>query len=234
MKRMSVSIAIVVAAWGAFTGCGTSGGSNGSNGGGTPPPLTQAQAQVVGTAISDDLGKALSSAISSPAAGPLDISSRDHIRVALERKSETKPVTKPDTLTCSGSSCTLSGTYTCPDGGTVGVSGSFSGTSTSLSGTVTETPSNCSDGTVDLNGDPNITVGVRISDNSVSTSGSVTLDGGVSFSAVQAGQFPSGSCTCNLTVSATVNDGSNTLTACSVSGTVCGQSINENCTAVPF
>jgi hypothetical protein len=229
MRGMSVSAVILVAVLSALMGCGTNGGGGG-NGGNN---LTPAQAQQVGTAISNDLSNALSSALSSPAAVPLGISSRDHIRVALERKSETKAVTSPDTVTCGSSSCTISGTYTCPDGGSIGVSGDFSGSSNSVSGSITETPSNCSDGTVDISGAPNMKVNLNASDNGVSTSLNVTLSGGVSFSAVQAGQFPSGSCSCNLTISGTVNDSNASVTACSVRGSICGQSINANCTNLP-
>src|SRR5580704_3146211 len=111
MKWMSVFAVILVAVLGALAGCGGSGGGGGNGGNGGGNTLTQAQAQQVGTAISNDLSNALSSALSSPAV-PLDISSGDHIRVGLERKSEAKAVTRPDTVTCSGSNCTISGTYT--------------------------------------------------------------------------------------------------------------------------
>src|SRR6266478_1430150 len=140
MKGISVSAVILVAVLSALTGCGGSGGG-GNNGGG--PTLTQPQAQQVGTSISDDLSKALVSALSSPAV-PLGISSRDHIRVGLQRKSEANTVTRPDQVTCSGSNCTISGTYTCPDSGSIKVSGDLSASSNSVSATITETPSNCS------------------------------------------------------------------------------------------
>jgi hypothetical protein len=229
MKGMSVTVVILVAALGAFTGCGGSGGGGGNGG---INLLTPPQAQQVGTAISNDMSNALSSALSSPAVS-LGISSRDHIRVGLERKSEADVVTRPDAVTCSGSNCTISGTYTCADGGSIAVSGQFSASSNSVSGTVTETPSNCSDGTVDIGGDPNLIVGLQASDNGISTSVNVTLSGGVSFSPVQMGQFPSGSCSCNLTLTGTVNNSNKAVTACSVSGSICGQSISGNCTNVP-
>jgi hypothetical protein len=229
MKGISVSIVILVAALGALTGCGSS--VNGGNGGGNA--LTQAQAQEVGTAISNDISNALSSALTSPSGVPLDISSRDHIRVALERKSETKAVAKPDSVTCVGSSCAISGTYACPGGGSIQISGDFSGTSNTVSGNVTGTPSNCSDTTIDISGDPNIRVGLQGSDNGISTSVSVTLSGGVSFSPVQAGQFPSGSATFDLTIRGTLNDSTKAVTACSISGSIGGQNINENCSNLP-
>jgi hypothetical protein len=229
MKGTSVSAVILVAVLSALAACGTNGGGGGNGGGNT---LTQAQAQQVGTSISNDMSNALSSALASPAVA-LDISSRDHIRAGLQRKSKASTATRPDIVTCAGSTCTISGTYTCPDSGSVEVMGGLSATTNSVSGKITETPSNCSDGTADISGDPNITVGLQASDNGISTSVSVTIDGGVSFSSVQAGQFPSGSCTCNLAVNGAVNDSNGTVTACSVSGTICGQTINANCTSVP-
>src|SRR5882762_3470953 len=118
MKGITVSAVILVAVLSALTGCGASGGGGGNGGGNT---LTQPQAQQVGTSISNDLSNALASALSSPAI-PLGISSRDHIRVGLQRKSEANTV-RPDLVTCSGSNCTISGTYTCPDSGSIAVSG---------------------------------------------------------------------------------------------------------------
>jgi hypothetical protein len=225
MKEILVSAVILVA----LTGCAGNGRGGGT---GTVNHLTQAQAQQVGTAISTDLTNALSSALTSPAVA-LGISSRDHIRAALERRSEAKAVPRPDTVTCSGSSCTISGTYTCPDGGSIGVSGDISATSNSVSETVTETPSNCSDGTVVINGDPNISVDLQASDNGITTTANIRIDGGVSWSPVQAGQFPSGSSSFNLTLSGTVNDSSQTVTACSISGSIDGQSFSSNCSNVP-
>lgn len=229
MKGMSVIAVILVAALGVLAGCGSSAGGSGDGSGNT---LTQAQAQQVGTAVSNDLSDALASALSSPALA-LDISSRDHIRLGLRRKSGAVPQTKPDVLTCSGSDCTISGTYTCPDGGTIGVSGDISSTNNSAGGTITETPSNCSDGTVDINGEPNITVVFQASDNGISTSVNLTISGGVSFSPVQAGQFPPGSASSNLTLSGTVNDSNQVVTACSVSGSFDGQNISANCSNLP-
>jgi hypothetical protein len=236
MKWMRVSVVILVAAVGSFTGCGGSGGGGGNggtggNGGGNT--LTQPQAQQVATAISNDLSNALSSALSSPGAVPLGISSRDHIRIGLERRSETKGETMPDAVTCSGSSCTVSGTYTCPNGGSIQIAGNFSATNNSVNGSATETPTNCSDGTVDVGGAPNITLGLQGSDNGISTSVNVTLSGGVSWSPVQAGQFPSGSGSFNLTLSGTVNDSNKTVTACSITGSIDGQSISTNCSNLP-
>jgi len=233
MRGKSVSTAVLLAALAAFAGCGSSGGTGGNGGNGGGSTLTQAQAQQVGTAAANDFSSALSSALSSPTAVPLGISSREHLRIALERKSETEAVTTPDTVTCTGSSCAISGTYTCPDGGSIQVSGNFSATSNSVSGSVTETPSNCSDGTVEVGGDPDVTVSLQGSDNGISTSVNVTLSGGVSWSPVQGGQFPTGSGSFRLTLTGTLNDSDKTVTACSISGSIAGQNINANCSNLP-
>ena len=222
MKGSLITAVIMVAVLGALAGCGSGGGSNGNT-----PNLTQPQAQQVGIAVSNDVSLALASALGNVAV-PLDISPRDHMLVALRKNSRASIVSKPEDVTCSGSTCTVSGTYTCPDGGSIAVSGNFSGNNTSASGTLTETPSLCSDGTLVIGGDPDITVGLQGNDNGVTTTVTLTLGGGVNFSPVQAGQFPTGSCTFNVNGSATVNDSSGAVTSSSISGTICGQSVNAN------
>jgi len=131
-----------------------------------------------------------------------------------------------DATACNGSNCAVSGSYNCPDGGSILVSGNFSGSGTSASGTFTETPSSCSDGTLVINGNPDVTVAVQGNDNGVTTTVNLTIGGGVSFSPVQAGQFPTGSCSFNVTASVSVNDSSGSVTSSSISGSICGQTIN--------
>jgi len=209
-----------------LVGCGGGSGNSHANN------LTQTQAQQLGSAVSDDVSKALASALGNVAM-PLDITTRDKMRVALERNSGADTVSKPEQVTCNGANCTVSGAYTCPDGGSIAVSGNFSSSSTSANGTITETPTNCSDGTLVINGDPHVTLGVQGNNNGIRTTVNVKIDGGVSFSPVQAGQFPSGSCTCNLTASASVDDSTGNLTSCSISGSICGQTVNANCSNLP-
>ena len=209
-----------------LVGCGGGSGNSPTNN------LTQTQAQQLGSAVSDDASKALASALGSVAT-PLDITTRDKMHVALQRNNRTDTVSKPEQVTCNGANCTVSGTYTCPDGGSIAVSGNFSSSSTSASGTITETPSHCSDGTLVIDGNPDVTLGVQGNNNGIATAVNVKIDGGVRFSPVQAGQFPSGSCTCNLTASASVNDSSGSVTSCSISGSICGQTINTNCSNLP-
>jgi hypothetical protein len=186
--------------------------------------LTKAQAQQLGTAVSTDVNNALASVVGNTTV-PLDISSRDHILLALRRNSQANTVAKPETVTCNGTSCTVSGTYTCPDGGSIAVSGSFTASGNSASGTITETPSNCSDGKLVINGNPDVTAGVQANNDGITTTVNVTIGGGVSFSPVQPGQFPTGSCALNVTATVSVNDSSGSVTSSSISGTVCGQAI---------
>jgi hypothetical protein len=223
MKVWLIAVSLVVL--GTLAGCG--GGGNGSS---NANNLTQTQAQQLGSAVSDDVSKALASAVG---ATPLGISTRHNMLVALQRNSKADAVPKPEQVTCTGSNCTISGTFACPDGGSIGVSGDFSGGGMSTSGMITETPSNCSDGTFVINGDPDVTLGLQGNDNGITTTVNLMIGGGVSFSPVQARQFPAGSCKCNLTASATVSDSTHSVTSCSVSGSICGQAINANCSNIP-
>jgi hypothetical protein len=87
---------------------------------------------------------------------PLGITTRDNMLAALQRNSQADTVSKPEQVTCNDTSYTVSGTYTCPDGGSIAVSGDFSASSTSTTGAITET--NCSDGTLVINGNPEVTL----------------------------------------------------------------------------
>ena len=220
MKRSLIDAVILVAVLSTLTGCGSSGGGGGSNGGnGNSNNLTQAQAQQLGSSVANDIDKALANAMSN-AEVPMNATSRANMLVALRRGSQADTAPKPE------GSATLSGTYTCPDGGSIGVAGSFNSTSTSLSGSVTETPHSCSDGTVILNGNPDVTVGVQGNDNGTTATVSITIGGGVSYGPAAGVQFPSGSCSCNVTASASVNDSTGNVTSSSISGSVCGQSVD--------
>src|SRR5215472_6334693 len=180
MKAWLIAVTLMVL--GTLAGCG--GGGNGSS---SAINLTQAQARQVGTTVSNDAGKALASAVGNPAV-PLDITTRDNMLVALQRNNgQAVAASTPAVVTCNGSDCTVSGTYNCPDGGSIMVSGNFSASGTSASGTITATPSSCSDGTLVINGDPDVTATVQGNDNGVTTTVNLTIGGGVSFSPVQAG-----------------------------------------------
>src|SRR5215831_16063411 len=212
-------IAVTLTILGTLAGCGGGGNVNSIH-------LTQAQAKQVGTTVSNDVSKALASALGNPAV-PLAITTRDNMLVALRRSTtQANAVSNPEDVTCNMSNCTVSGTFNCPDGGSIMVSGTFTASGTSASGTITATPSSCSDGTLVINGDPDVTTSVQGNNNGVTTTVNLMIGGGVSFSPVKAGQFPSGSCTFNVNASATVNDSSGSVTSSSISGTACGQTIN--------
>jgi DUF4097 and DUF4098 domain-containing protein YvlB len=99
------------------------------------------------------------------------------------------------------------------------------GTSTSASGTFTETPANCSDGTIVIN-NGNVTAQVSGSNDGITTMVKATINGSVSFSPIQAGQFPTESCSITVAASVSVNDSSGSVTSSSISGKIWGQPIN--------
>ena len=215
-RKLSLTAATLMVL-GTLAGCG-GGNSIASN-------LTQTQARQVGTTVSNDVSNALASALGN-AAVPLDITTRANMLVALQRtNSQAGAVSKPEDVTCTGSTCNVSGTYSCPDGGSIMVSGSFMGSGTSASGTFTETPTNCSDGTIVIN-NGSVTAQVNGSNDGMTTKVSVMINGSVSFSPVQAGQFPTGSCPINVTASVSVSDSSGSVTSSSISGQICSQTIN--------
>ena len=216
MKAWSIA-PVSLTVLGILAGCGGSNNNFNAN-------LTKAQAQQLGSAVSADVNNALASALGSPAV-PLDIGSRDRMLVALHGNSQAATLPKPETVTCSGTSCTVSGTFTCPDGGSIAVSGNFTASGNSASGTITATPSKCSDGTLVINGNPDVTANVQGNNNGVTTTVNVMIGGGVSFAPVQPGQFPTGSCTLNVTATVSVNDSNGSVTSSSMSGSVCGQKI---------
>ena len=218
LSRVSIALLLGIAL--TLIGCG---GGSGSTPNPNPNNLTQAQAQQLGNEAYVDLGTALADAVGgSPCASARALA-------ALRKNNQAVAASSGITSNSSDTSCTVSFTYQCPDGGSVAVSGSLTATGlTSASGTITETPTSCSDGTLVINGDPDVTVGIQGNDNGTTTMVNITIGGGISFSPVQTGQFPTGSCTSNLSVNASVNDNTGALT-CSVGGSICVQAINQSC-----
>ena len=217
MKAWSIA-SVSLMALGILAGCG------GGNANFNANNLTKAQAQQLATAVSTDVNNALAGALVNPAV-PLDIGSRANMLAALHGNSQAAAVPQPQTVTCSATGCTVSGTFMCPDGGSLAVMGNFTVSGTAANGTITATPANCSDGTLVINGNPNVTAGVQANNNGVTTTVNVMLGGGVSFSPVQMGQFPTGSCTLNVAAAVSVNDSNGTVTSSSITGSVCGQTI---------
>src|SRR5215470_6204520 len=100
MKAWSIAVSLV--SLGALAGCG-GGYMNSAH-------LTQAQARQVGSTVSNDVSKALAGVVGNPAL-PLDIRTRDNMRAALLRNKSQAGAVSPESVTCSGSSCTVSGTF---------------------------------------------------------------------------------------------------------------------------
>jgi hypothetical protein len=200
-----------------FMGCGSS--NSNSN------QLTQAQAQQLSSDAFADAVAALQDVAGQ--AGGLDSAHRSTALAALSKGGKTSMAVNPDGVACSGFNCTISSVvYNCIDGGTITVNGSTSATSSTGSLDLTLTPAGCSDGSIVINGNPSITMDAQATNNGTTTTATATIDGDISFSPVQAGQFPSGSCTSNLSINVAISDSTGSLSTCSVSGSMCGQTVN--------
>jgi hypothetical protein len=198
-------------------GCGSSSSSSSSN------TMSAAQAQAVSQQVVQAVVAALSNAFGvSPSAA----------RDARPSLSTVVGGIQPDqssgcTPTATGQSCNFPLSYSgpCSGGGTISVSGDIDGTlnssgSGSIDSQITITPANCSVSNLTFNGDPNISIGGQIGFTDAGPVLPITLmeGGGISY-----GPHPSGSC--QLSVTYTINS----LTSCTVTGMVCGQSVNGSC-----
>lgn len=111
-------------------------------------------------------------------------------------------------------------------GGTISVTGDIEGAlnssgAGSLSGQFTITPANCSVSNLVVNGDPSVSVAGKINfgeDETPVFPVTFTETGGISY-----GPNPSGSCQLNATYTV------NSSLSCTISGTVCGQSVSGSC-----
>jgi hypothetical protein len=201
-------------------GCGSSSSTN-SN-------MSQAQAQAVAQQFSQAIVQALSGAV--PATAPPAASdARLNLSTVV---SDIRPDALPGcTSTSNGENCNIPislTNYPCgvPQGGTISVTGDVDGTLTntgsgSLSAQLAITPANCSVSNLILNGDPSINVGGQVNFTNNETPVfpvTFTETGGISF-----GPNPSGSCQVNATYTI------NSSLSCTVSGTVCGQSVSGSC-----
>jgi len=202
------------------TGCG---GSSMSSMSSTSGPLTAAQAQ----AVSGQVVQALTVAIGD-ALGNVSLAEKPHSLATVLANAHPETSSSSDcTSNSSGTSCNVPIFYSgpCSGGGTIAISGDISGT-LNTSGTgdfgtqITVTPTNCAVAGTTFNGDPSITIGGQISltDDNISYPIAFTETGGISY-----GPNPSGSCQVNVTYSFNSN-----LT-CTVTGTVCAQSVNGSC-----
>lgn len=196
------------------TGCGGSSMSSNS--------LSQAQAQ----AVSNEMVTAVQAALQSAAGSGLP-TTRERKSLAVTVNEIRAAQTSGCTITSTGETCNIpvSATEPCPSGGTVGVSGNFdftlnsSGTG-SDSTTLTITPTNCSVDNLTINGNPNLSVAAQINfaNDQIAFPATFMETGGITY-----GPNPSGSCSVNVSLSIT------SATSCTVTGSVCGRSVNGNC-----
>jgi hypothetical protein len=203
-------------------GCGSSSSSAGMSNN----SMSQVQAQAVANQVSQAMALALegASAFTAPAT-----SAPPSLPAAV--RSVRPDATSGCTPIANGENCdwpiSLMNTP-CggAQGGTISVTGDIDGTlnnsgAGSLSGQFTITPANCSVSNLIVNGDPSISVAgqINFTDNETPTFPIIfTETGGISY-----GPTPSGSCQVNTKYTIT------SLTSCTISGTVCGQSVSGNC-----
>lgn len=204
-------------------GCGS--GSNRSNN-----SMSPAQAQAVSEEVEQALIQSLQVAF--PASAPATSNGRKNLSTVV---GDIRPdASSGCTSTPTGESCNFPISlmnYPCgplPQGGTYGtisvtgdVDGSLSSAGDgSVSGQLTITPSNCAVSNLLVNGDPSISVAGQINFTDTAPTFPIvfTETGGISY-----GPNPSGSCQVNATYTI------NSLTSCSISGMVCGQSVSGSC-----
>lgn len=194
-------------------------GSSGSSSQNISAPQAQAISQQFATALQGAFTAA--SGLDEP--GVLSLAKT--LPLVARSQSSSDCTTNPN-----GESCNIPVDYSgaCPNGGSISITGDFALTlnnsgngSSNLS--LTLTPASCDVSNLTINGDPNVTVStaLTVSDNQLQLPLTVTEQGGISY-----GPHPSGSC--NLDVSLTIS-GTETQPTCSVSGTVCGQSVSGSC-----
>lgn len=198
--------------------CGACGGSSYSSGSNT---LSAAQAQ----ALSQQVVQAVVAALDSGLGIILPADSRPSLSAVFgglhpDQSSGCTP-------TMSGQDCNFPLSYTgpCSGGGTISVSGDIQGMlnnsgSGSIDAQLAITPANCSVSNFTFNGAPDISIDNQIN---YGNSGPIfpidlTEGGGITY-----GPHPSGTCQLNVTYSI------NSLSSCTVTGTVCGQSVSGSC-----
>ncbi|MGA1985242.1 MAG: hypothetical protein ABSG72_03145 [Candidatus Sulfotelmatobacter sp.] len=201
------------------TGCGSS--SNSSN------TVSQAQAQAVSQQVSLALDQALTAAFSSSSSDALAERGAHHSLATVMNDLHPDSSSTPCTATNLGETCdwTVSYSGSCPGGGTISVDGGIDGSLTSsgsgsIATALTITPTSCSVSSLILNGDPDIAIAgsITFSDDAVVYPITFTETGGVSW-----GSSSSQVCTIN------VSDSITSATACTITGTVCGQTISGTC-----
>jgi hypothetical protein len=199
--------------------------SEGCGGGSSNNSISPAQAQAVTDQVVQALTESLGNALQSTAA----TGTRPSLSAAVGSLSS--DTSSGCTSTSSGENCNwpislMGDPCTGPAGGTISVTGDIDGTlnnsgAGSVTGQFTITPTNCSVSNLIINGDPSISVGGQIAFTANITPTfpiTFTETGGITY-----GPNPKGSCQLNATYTI------NSLSSCTVSGTVCGQSVSGSC-----
>jgi hypothetical protein len=225
-RKRNASFLTVVAALLSIVcvGCGSSSNNNGMSNNSMSP----AQAQAVSGQVVQALTQALGTAV--PSFAPASSDRRPSLSTVVR---DLRPFDAPGgcTTTATGQNCNFPISlpdYQCTgsQGGTISVTGDIDGIlntsgSGSVSANITITPANCSVSNLIVNGDPSISVGGQINFTDNETPAfpiTFTETGGISY-----GPNPSGTCQVNATYTI------NSSLSCTVSGTVCGQSVNGSC-----
>ncbi len=204
-------------------GCGSSSANSSNN------SMSSAQAQ----AVTDQVVQALTQALASTFPSNLPAANDVHPNLSTVVRNIGPNVSSGCTSTATGENCNWPISlpyYPCvsPGGGqegSISVTGDIDGTlnnsgSGSVSADITITPTNCSVSNLIINGDPSISIASQINLTGTALSFPIifTETGGISY-----GPNPSGSCQINATYTM------NSLSSCTVSGTVCGQSVSGSC-----
>ncbi len=198
-------------------GCG-----GGSGSGGTSPTgnnVSPAQAQAISEQVQTTVLLGLDSAFATSSAARRTLSAA----VSQIHPDQSSGCTS----TNGGETCNWPVSYSgsCPEGGTMSVAGAIDGDLNSsgdgsISSTLAITPTNCAVSSLTINGDPSISIAMQIpfADQTVTYPANLTETGGVSY-----GPNPSGTCQVNVSISVTSS------TTCTITGSVCGQSVNGSC-----
>jgi hypothetical protein len=202
------------------SGCGSSSSSMNNS-------MSPAQAQAITGQMVQALTQALGNTFSSNSA----VSNQARPSLSTAPRDISQDTSGGCTPTATGQTCDfpislMNDPCTGPQGGTISVSGDIVGTlnssgSGSVSADLKITPTNCSVSNLIVNGDPSISVGgqVNFTDNETPVFPvTFTETGGISY-----GPSPSGSCQVNTTYTI------NSSLSCTVSGTLCGQSVSGSC-----
>ena len=197
-----------------FVACGSS--NSGHN-------LSPAQAQAISQELFTALNSAMVAGLTPPAAGTA--AARPSLGEIVERARAAQ--SSGCTITNSGQSCNFPITYQgpCPNGGNISVSGDFAYTLDNSgngndSSTLMVTAAACAVDNVTFNGNPSVTFATQFNLQNYGLAFPITFSGtgGISY-----GPNPTGSCSINVKATAT------SVTSCSVSGSICGRSVNGKC-----